>query len=216
MDWESGLIILSSINVSIILTIIIIKTIYTPSSTLSRRHLLFSLTRLLGMLTGSLLGFVLSAEESMATCLVIRAGVGTSYVLIYASIMVKQVFIISLNIGIYLTLFYQILLFFFSVLVQVILSIQWLILVPPCHYTSQDHILTLFYNFLLVFFITIISVRSLGLKHRSEESSSICLVMIVNLSTWIIWMMAACLLPTVYHPAAFGRKIFTMINLILH
>ena len=216
MEWETVLMIMSTINITITLAIIIILTMNSTSNTFSRRNLLFTITRLSGMLTGSILGFSFVVPESDYSCLAIRLGTGISYVLIYASIMVNQVFIIALHTGIYLSVLYQILLFTFCLLVQVTLSIEWLVLVPPCQFNSQDHILSLFYVFLLVFFITMISVSSLGLQTRSKDSSSTCLLMIITISTWIIWMMAASLLPKVYHNAAFGKMIKTCPQTIIH
>ena len=51
--------------------------------------------------------------------MLVRLGTGVSYVLIYASLLVKLVFLISLNTGVYLPAMYQALLLFFAVLVQV-------------------------------------------------------------------------------------------------
>ena len=55
-------------------------------------------------------------------------GTGLSYVLIYSSLLVKLVFLISLNTGVYLPAMYQALLFFFCVLVQTVILAQWNIL----------------------------------------------------------------------------------------
>ena len=49
----------------------------------------------------------------------VRVGTGLSYVLIYSSLLVKLVFLISLNTGVYLPAMYQALLLFFAILVQV-------------------------------------------------------------------------------------------------
>ena len=49
----------------------------------------------------------------------VRLGTGVSYVLIYSSLLVKLVFLISLNTGVYLPAMYQALLLFFTILVQV-------------------------------------------------------------------------------------------------
>ena len=51
--------------------------------------------------------------------MLVRLGLGLSYVLIYASLLVKLVFLISLNTGVYLPAMYQALLLFFAILVQV-------------------------------------------------------------------------------------------------
>ena len=80
------------------------------------------------MLLGSSLGFPYALERSDSTCVAIRVGTGLSYVLIYSSLLVKLVFLISLNTGVYLPAMYQALLFFFCVLVQGVITAQWNIL----------------------------------------------------------------------------------------
>ena len=64
-------------------------------------------------------GIVYSTEDTHSSCVLVRLGTGLSYVLIYSSLLVKLVFLISLNIGVYLPAMYQALLLFFAVLVQV-------------------------------------------------------------------------------------------------
>ena len=73
-------------------------------------------------------GIVYSSEESPTSCVLVRLGLGLSYVLIYSSLLVKLVFLISLNTGVYLPAMYQALLFFFCVLVQAVILVQWNIL----------------------------------------------------------------------------------------
>ena len=80
------------------------------------------------MLLGSSLGFPFALDRSPATCVAVRVGTGISYVLIYSSLLVKLVFLLSLNIGVYLPAMYQALLFFFCVLVQGVITAQWTIL----------------------------------------------------------------------------------------
>ena len=62
---------------------------------------------------------IYSTEESPSSCVMVRLGTGVSYVLIYSSLLVKLVFLISLNTGVYLPAMYQALLLFFTILVQV-------------------------------------------------------------------------------------------------
>ena len=81
-----------------------------------------------GLLLGSSLGFPYALDRTPATCIAVRVGTGISYVLIYSSLLVKLVFLLSLNIGVYLPAMYQALLFFFCVLVQAVITAQWNIL----------------------------------------------------------------------------------------
>ena len=96
-------------------------------------HLLFSIFRhlflgqmlLLGLLLGSSVGFAYSVEPNEFSCAAIRLGTGLAYGLIYSSLLVKLVFLISLNTGVYLPASYQALLFLFCIIVQVVIGIQW-------------------------------------------------------------------------------------------
>ena len=58
----------------------------------------------------------------------VRLGTGLAYTLVYSTLLVKLVFLISLNTGVYLPAMYQALLFFFCVLVQAVVLVQWNIL----------------------------------------------------------------------------------------
>ena len=76
-------------------------------------------------------GIIYSTEETPTNCVMVRLGTGISYVLIYSSLLVKLVFLISLNTGVYLPAMYQALLLFFAILVQVLnnhlhLLFKWL------------------------------------------------------------------------------------------
>ena len=70
-------------------------------------------------LTNITSGMVYSAEETGSTCILVRLGTGVSYVLIYSSLLVKLIFLITLNTGVYLPAMYQALLLFFAIIVQV-------------------------------------------------------------------------------------------------
>merc|ERR1712045_1018306 len=114
---------------------------------------------LLGLFLGSLLGIVYSSEESPATCFLVRLGLGLSYVLIYSSLLVKLVFLISLNTGVYLPAMYQALLLFFAILVQVVISLEWVGLTQTCSYETSDHILSLAYIFFLIILVSALSIK---------------------------------------------------------
>lgn len=91
---------------------------------------------------GSVVGFAYAVQPSDFSCAVIRFGTGLSYALIYSSLVVKLVFLISLNTGVYLPATYQALLFLFCILVQLVIGIQWLATNGAlCHFSTRDHIL---------------------------------------------------------------------------
>ena len=203
--WTILLLVTSAVNVGLILSYQLFILLSPARATNTRKQVFLSQALLFGLLIGSSLGFAYSLEPSTASCVAIRLGTGLSYVLIYSAIMIKQVFLISLNTGVYLPVIYQILLFFFCILVQLAISIQWLVLVPPCQFDAQEHIFYLFYIFFLIFFVTFLSIKSVHIKENFQESSYICLLLVVTIPAWIIWMVGASFLPNAYHNACFGE-----------
>lgn len=97
----------------------------------SRRHLFLGQMLLLGLFACAGLGAILTAQPSLLSCGTIRFGVGVAYALVFAALLVKCVFLISLNGGVYLPAPYQGLLLLFAVLIQVAIGAQWLITSPP-------------------------------------------------------------------------------------
>uniref|UniRef100_A0A336MIP6 CSON012890 protein n=1 Tax=Culicoides sonorensis TaxID=179676 RepID=A0A336MIP6_CULSO len=100
-------------------------------STPSRRHLFLGQMLLLGLFACSGLAAVLTANPTPLTCGAIRFGAGFAFTLVFASLLVKCVFLISLNGGVYLPAPYQALLLLFAVLIQIAIGTQWLITTPP-------------------------------------------------------------------------------------
>ncbi|XP_037953576.1 uncharacterized protein LOC119683783 [Teleopsis dalmanni] len=101
----------------------------------SRRHLFLGQMLLLGLFACAGLGAVITAQPSLLSCGAIRFGVGVAYALVFAALLVKCVFLISLNGGVYLPAPYQGLLLLFAVLIQVAIGAQWLLTQPPEIYT---------------------------------------------------------------------------------
>ncbi|XP_063696490.1 uncharacterized protein LOC134827665 [Culicoides brevitarsis] len=100
-------------------------------TTPSRRHLFLGQMLLLGLFACSGLAAVLTANPTPLTCGAIRFGSGLAFTLVFASLLVKCVFLISLNGGVYLPAPYQALLLLFAVLIQIAIGTQWLITSPP-------------------------------------------------------------------------------------
>ncbi|XP_054735453.1 uncharacterized protein LOC129242687 isoform X1 [Anastrepha obliqua] len=107
----------------------------------SRRHLFLGQMLLLGLFACAGLGAVLTAQPSLLSCGTIRFGVGVAYALVFAALLVKCVFLISLNGGVYLPAPYQGLLLLFAVLIQVAIGTQWLLTQPPEIHTQSVPIL---------------------------------------------------------------------------
>lgn len=97
----------------------------------SRRHLFLGQMLLLGLFACAGLAAVLTATPTLLSCATVRFGAGVAYALVFASLLVKCVFLISLNGGVYLPAPYQGLLLLFAVLIQVAVGAQWLITSPP-------------------------------------------------------------------------------------
>jgi len=74
---------------------------------------------LLGVFMCVLLAALQALSPSYVTCAMTRLGVGLAYAIVFATLLVKSVFLISLNGGVYLPAPYQALLLLFAVLIQV-------------------------------------------------------------------------------------------------
>uniref|UniRef100_A0A182QDD5 G-protein coupled receptors family 3 profile domain-containing protein n=1 Tax=Anopheles farauti TaxID=69004 RepID=A0A182QDD5_9DIPT len=97
----------------------------------SRRHLFLGQMLLLGLFACSGLAAVLTVNPTALSCATMRFGAGVAFALVFASLLVKCVFLISLNGGVYLPAPYQGLLLLFAVLIQVAVGGQWLLTSPP-------------------------------------------------------------------------------------
>ncbi|KAH8373500.1 hypothetical protein KR009_011710 [Drosophila setifemur] len=103
----------------------------------SRRHLFLGQMLLLGLFACASLGAIITAQPTLVSCGAIRFGVGVAYALVFAALLVKCVFLISLNGGVYLPAPYQGLLLLFAILIQVAIGGQWLLTQPPEVYTTS-------------------------------------------------------------------------------
>jgi len=204
------LIIVSSITVSVISLYSVVIIHRALKSSPSRRHLAVSQVLLLGLLLGSIVGIVYSTEETPSSCVLVRLGTGISYVLIYSSLLVKLVFLISLNTGVYLPAMYQALLLFFAVLVQIVISLEWLGLVSGCDYSPSDHLLSLTYIMFLVTLVSILSVKYKHIRDNYHEAYSIYILMLLTVPLWIAWVSCSLLLPSIYTNTAFGYGILVI------
>ena len=199
------LLLFSSVNILMILSwqgYILCRAVRTRPS---RRHLFLSQSLLLGLLLGSALGFAFAFDASSVSCVVVRLGTGLAYTIIYSSLLVKQVFLISLNTGVYLPAAYQALLFTFSVLVQVVGGVEWLVLVPPCQYQTEGVIASCTYCFFLLIFITTISFTFRNIKDNFHESFYICIVMIFSIIMWVAMIITLSIIPDTEHNLCLGK-----------
>ena len=203
--WVVPLLVVSGVSLTVVLVYQVVVVLRASRTSPSRRHLFLSQALLLGLLLGSSLGLVHSLEQTAPTCVAIRLGTGLSYVLIYSSLLVKQVFLISLNTGVYLPAMYQALLFSFCVLVQLVMGVQWVVLVPPCDYTTSDHITSLSYIIFLLVSVCILALRSKHMRENYREARYIFLLMLCQIPLWLGWLLAGLLLPGHLQNAAQGE-----------
>ncbi|KAF5292861.1 hypothetical protein FQR65_LT11113 [Abscondita terminalis] len=129
--WVIPVLALSSLTMLLIAGFEVFVLCKACQTTPSRRHLFLGQMLLLGLFSGAGLGSILALTPTQTTCAIVRFGTGVSYALIFASLLVKCVFLISLNGGVYLPAPYQGLLLLFAVLIQVAIGTQWLLTNPP-------------------------------------------------------------------------------------
>lgn len=96
----------------------------------SRRHLFLGQVLLLGLFLLAGLSAAPSLAPNPMTCAALRL-VGLPAALVFAALLVKCVFLLSLNSGVYLPAPYQALVLVFAVLVQVAIIGQWFYGTPP-------------------------------------------------------------------------------------
>lgn len=147
-----------------------------------RRHLFLGQMLLLGLFACAAQGALLTATPTAAACAAVRFGAGLSLALVFATLLVKCVFLASLDGGVYLPAPYQALLLFFAVLTQAVIGAQWLGASPPralpaspplperCRAPFTDLLLTLSYSACLAAAAAALAVRARG---REREASHI-------------------------------------------
>ncbi|PSN56476.1 hypothetical protein C0J52_08433 [Blattella germanica] len=129
--WVIPLLVFSSLTMLVIAGFEVFVLCKAWRTTPSRRHLFLGQMLLFGLFLCSVLGATLAATPTPATCAVVRFGTGFAYAIVFAALLVKCVFLISLNGGVYLPAPYQALLLLFAVLIQVAVGVQWLLNSPP-------------------------------------------------------------------------------------
>ncbi|XP_055378922.1 uncharacterized protein LOC129610380 [Condylostylus longicornis] len=129
--WVIPVLVMASLSMTMMAAFEIFVLFKAWRTSPSRRHLFLGQMLLLGLFACSGLGAILTATPSVISCATIRFGVGVAYALVFAALLVKCVFLISLNGGVYLPAPYQGLLLLFAVLIQVAIGAQWLVTQPP-------------------------------------------------------------------------------------
>lgn len=103
----------------------------------SRRHLFLGQALLGGLFVCAAVSGLMCTQPTVLTCATVRLCTGLGYSMVFGTLLVKCVFLISLNGGVYLPAPYQALLLFFTVAIQLAIGVQWLIYTPPQLLSSQ-------------------------------------------------------------------------------
>ncbi|KAI5637229.1 7 transmembrane sweet-taste receptor of 3 GCPR domain-containing protein [Phthorimaea operculella] len=165
----------------------------------SQRHLLLGQTLLFGLFSCAATAALYAATPTVFTCGAVRFGTGVSYVIVFASLLVKCVFLLSLNGGVYLPAAYQGLLLFFAVMIQVAIGAQWLGGSPPrvaagggrCESALSDLLLSLCYAAFLVAVVCGVALRSRGIRDNYREATHIAAAGGATAAVWVCWVAAA-------------------------
>lgn len=129
--WVVPVLVLASLAMTLMAAFEIFVLCKAWRTSPSRRHLFLGQMLLLGLFSCAGLAAVLAATPTLLSCATVRFGAGVAFALVFASLLVKCVFLISLNGGVYLPAPYQGLLLLFAVLIQVAVGGQWLLTSPP-------------------------------------------------------------------------------------
>ncbi|XP_018326007.1 metabotropic glutamate receptor 3 isoform X2 [Agrilus planipennis] len=184
----------------------------------SRRHLFLGQMLLLGLFFGATVSAIITMSPTQLTCAVVRFGTGVAYAIIFSSLLVKCIFLISLNSGVYLPASYQGLLLFFAILVQIAIGIQWLftnppivdtvnfdnavapqlsvtaddiassMIVPLCRTTYVSMLWSLIYVIFLILFVTLLAFKSRGICDNYREAQFIGLSVGCSIPMWLVWI----------------------------
>ncbi|XP_043273807.1 uncharacterized protein [Venturia canescens] len=167
----------------------------------SRRHLFLGQALLLGLFLLAGLSAAASLTPNPLTCAAFRL-VGLPAALVFAALLVKCVFLLSLNSGVYLPAPYQALVLVFAVLVQVAIVGQWFYgefpsVVQPrnndknssnsfcCKTPLSQTVASLGYPGLLLIGVACLAVRARGVRDNYREAAFIGLAVGLTLPIWI-------------------------------
>lgn len=165
----------------------------------SHRHLLLGQTLLFGLFACAATAALFATTPTAFSCGAVRFGTGVAYAIVFASLLVKCVFLLSLNGGVYLPAAYQGLLLFFAVMIQVAIGAQWLGGAPPrvveggarCDTALSELLLSLCYAAFLVAVVMGVALRSRGIRDNYREAWHIAGASGATVAVWVCWVAAA-------------------------
>ncbi|XP_022113824.2 uncharacterized protein LOC110992358 isoform X1 [Pieris rapae] len=165
----------------------------------SHRHLLLGQTLLFGLFLCAGTAALYVASPTTFTCGAVRFATGVAYVIVFVTLLVKCVFLLSLNGGVYLPAAYQGLLLFFAIMIQVAIGAQWLGGSPPrvapsgtrCQTALSDLLLSLCYAAFLIAVVCGVALRSRGIRDNYREATHIAAASGATAAVWVCWVAAA-------------------------
>lgn len=217
--WVVPVIVLSCVSMLMMAAFEIFVLCKTRKTSPNRRHLFLGQMLLLGLFTCAGLSALLTARPSTLSCATIRFGTGVSFAIVFASLLVKCIFLISLNGGVYLPAQYQGLLLLFAVLIQVTIGVQWLISAPPgitfqreisqtnrqiftaenfnamkeslqlCRTTFSEMRISLLYIDFLIVIVAVLAIKSRGIRDNYREATYIGLAIALVIPIWLGWTL---------------------------
>jgi len=123
-NWVLPILILASATLILLLVfqvLLLVRSLRGRGNSKCTR--LMSQLLLAGLLACATIAFLYTLAPTHTSCALIRFGSGLSYSIVYSTLLVKLIFLICLNSGIYLTSAYQAILLFFSVLIQLAIGL---------------------------------------------------------------------------------------------
>jgi len=197
--WVLPLLAFSSTTLLLIILFEVFVVLKTYKTIPSRRHLFLGQMLLLGLFLCVGVSLVLAVEPSPLACATVRFGSGLAYSIVFSTLLVKCVFLISLNGGVYLPAPYQALLLFFAVLIQIVIGVQWLINSPPrviqigqiyaCQTPYHHILLSLVYTVFLITVVGVLAIKSRGIRDNYRESTFIGLATACVIPVWLGWAL---------------------------
>ncbi|XP_050462083.1 uncharacterized protein LOC126857048 [Cataglyphis hispanica] len=200
--WALPLAALSAASMLLMASFEVFVLFKARSTAPNRRHLFLGQTLLLGLFLLAGLSAAASLSQNPLSCAAFRL-VGLPAALVFAALLVKCVFLLSLNSGVYLPAPYQALVLVFAVLVQVAIVGQWFYGEPPaviqvpqqagqsspvstsCKTPLGQIVASLGYPGALLVAVACLAVRARGVRDNNREAAFIGLAVGLSLPIWV-------------------------------
>ncbi|XP_050694537.1 protein bride of sevenless-like isoform X2 [Eriocheir sinensis] len=217
--WVVPLLAASATNAAAIVAFEVYVVVRAVHGTPSRRHLFLGQSLLMGLLLASLTGVPVALTPTPLTCGATRLLAGVSGALVFGVLLVKCVFLVSLNSGVYLPAHYQALLLFFIVLVTINLQWQWSqpagvavvregggagLLQLSCMASYRQVLLSLIYVILLLVVVAAMAVKCRSIRENYREAAYIGAALGLVLPLWLAWTLAGLIVPPSLQPPCLG------------